>query len=55
MLQQASMLTLEDVIMRRPRLAVALLQLLAQRGIDLAQRIESFSVDSIERERVRRA
>jgi CRP/FNR family cyclic AMP-dependent transcriptional regulator len=40
---------IEDVIMRRTRLAVALLQLLTQRGIYLAQRIESFSVDSIER------
>jgi len=39
----------EDVIMRRPRLVVALLQLLAQRGIDLAQRIESYSRDTIER------
>jgi CRP/FNR family transcriptional regulator len=40
---------IEDVIMRRPRLAVALLQVLAQRGIYLAQRIESFSVDTIDR------
>ena len=40
---------IEDVVVRRPRLAVALLQLLAQRGIDLAQRIESFSRDKIER------
>ena len=44
----------EDVIMRRPRLAVALLQVLAQRNIYLAQRIESFSRDAIER-RVARA
>jgi len=39
----------EDVIMRRPRLAVALMQLMAQRSIYLAQRIESFSRDTIER------
>jgi CRP/FNR family transcriptional regulator len=44
----------EDVIMRRPRLAVALLQVLAQRSIYLAQRIESFSRDTVER-RVARA
>jgi len=39
----------EGVIMRRPRLAVALMQLMAQRSIYLAQRIESFSRDTIER------
>ena len=39
---------IEDVIMRRPRLAVALLQVLAQRSLHLAQRIESFSEDTIE-------
>jgi CRP-like cAMP-binding protein len=39
---------IEDVIMRRPRLSVALLQLMAQRSLHLAQRIESFSVDTIE-------
>ena len=44
----------EDVIMRRPRLAVALMQLMAQRSIYLAQRIESFSRDTVER-RVARA
>jgi CRP/FNR family transcriptional regulator len=44
----------EDVIMRRPRLAVALMQVMAQRSIYLAQRIESFSRDTIER-RVARA
>jgi CRP/FNR family transcriptional regulator len=38
----------QDVIMRRPRLAVALMQLMAQRSIYLAQRIESFSRDTIE-------
>ena len=45
---------IEDLMMRRPRLAVALLQLMAQRSLHLAQRIESFSVDTIER-RVARA
>ena len=40
---------IEDVIMRRPRLAVALMQLMAQRSIYLAQRIESFSRDTIGR------
>jgi CRP/FNR family transcriptional regulator len=39
---------IEDVMMRRPRLAVALLQLMAQRGVYLTQRIESFSRDPIE-------
>jgi CRP/FNR family cyclic AMP-dependent transcriptional regulator len=39
---------IEDVMMRRPRLAMALLQLMAQRGAYLAQRIESFSRDTIE-------
>ena len=45
---------IEDVMMRRPRLVVALLQLMAQRSLHLAQRIESFSVDRIDR-RVARA
>jgi CRP-like cAMP-binding protein len=45
---------IEDLMMRIPRLAVALLQLMAQRRLDLAQRIESFSVDTIDR-RVARA
>jgi CRP/FNR family cyclic AMP-dependent transcriptional regulator len=40
---------IEDEIMRRPRLAVALLQLVAQRSLHLAERIESFSLDTIER------
>jgi len=44
----------EEVILRRPRLAVALLQVLAQRSIYLTQRIESFSRDTVER-RVARA
>ena len=40
---------IEDIVMRRPRLAVALLQILVQRTIDFTHRIESFSVDNIAR------
>ena len=40
---------IDDIIMRRPRLAVALLQILAQRTMDFTYRIESFSVDNIAR------
>src|SRR5437016_5277020 len=40
---------IEEIIMRRPRLAVALLQILVQRTIDFTHRIESFSVDNIAR------
>jgi CRP/FNR family transcriptional regulator len=40
---------IEDIIMKRPRLAVALLQILVQRTIDFTDRIESFSVDNITR------
>jgi CRP-like cAMP-binding protein len=40
---------IEEIIMKRPRLAVALLQILVQRSIDFGQRIESFSVDNIAR------
>jgi CRP/FNR family transcriptional regulator, cyclic AMP receptor protein len=40
---------IEDIIMRRPRLAVALLQILVKRTIDFGHRIESFSVDNIAR------
>lgn len=39
---------LEDLVMRRPRLAVALLQILAQRNAEFTRRIESFSIDNIE-------
>ena len=35
--------------MKRPRLAVALLQILVQRSLDFGHRIESFSVDNIAR------
>ena len=49
-----SIAVIKDVMMRCPRLSVALMQLMVQRSLDLAQRIESFSVDTIER-RVARA
>jgi CRP/FNR family transcriptional regulator, cyclic AMP receptor protein len=38
---------IEDIITKRPRLSVALLQILVQRTIDFTLRIESFSVDNI--------
>src|SRR6185437_2456214 len=37
------------IIMKRPRLAVALLQILVQRTVDFTHRIESFSLDNIAR------
>jgi CRP/FNR family transcriptional regulator len=40
---------IEDIVLRRPRLAVALLQVLVQRTIDFTHRIESFSSDNIAR------
>jgi CRP/FNR family transcriptional regulator, cyclic AMP receptor protein len=40
---------IEDIIMKRPRLAVALLQILVQRTIDFTHRIEIFSVDNVAR------
>jgi CRP/FNR family transcriptional regulator len=40
---------IEDIVTRRPKLGLALLQLLVQRSIDLGTRIESFSVDTIPR------
>jgi CRP/FNR family transcriptional regulator len=40
---------IEEIVMRRPRLAIALMQILAQRTVDFTQRIESFSVDNIAR------
>ena len=39
---------IEDLVIKRPRLAVALLQVLAQRNVELSRRIESFAIDSIE-------
>jgi len=40
---------IEEIVMHRPLLAVALLQILVQRTIDFTHRIESFSVDNIAR------
>ncbi|HVN03445.1 MAG TPA: Crp/Fnr family transcriptional regulator [Bryobacteraceae bacterium] len=40
---------IEDIVTKRPRLAVALLQILAQRNMEFGHRIESFSVDNIAR------
>ena len=40
---------IEEIVMKRPKLAIALLQILVQRTIDFAHRIESFSVDNIAR------
>jgi CRP/FNR family transcriptional regulator, cyclic AMP receptor protein len=40
---------IEDLVTRRPLLAVALIQLLVQRAMDFGRRIESFSVDNIPR------
>ena len=39
----------EDLVMKRPRLAVALLQVLAQRNIEFTRRIESFATEGTER------
>jgi len=39
---------IEDIIMKRPRLAIALVQIFVQRTLDFAARIESFSADNIE-------
>jgi len=40
---------MEGLATRQPRLAIALLQVLVQRNVDLARRIESLAVDSIGR------
>jgi CRP/FNR family transcriptional regulator len=40
---------IEEITMKRPKLAIALLQLLVQRSLDFGYRIESFSVDNIAR------
>jgi CRP/FNR family transcriptional regulator, cyclic AMP receptor protein len=40
---------IEDISLKRPKLAIAMMQLLVQRSVDFAQRIESFSVDNIAR------
>jgi len=39
---------MEDLVTKRPRLALALLQILAQRNAVFTRRIESFAIDSIE-------
>jgi len=39
----------EDIVAKRPRLGVALWQILAQRTMEFGHRIESFSVDNIAR------
>jgi len=38
---------IEDLVTRRPRLAIALLQIMVERSSELGYRIESFSVDNI--------
>jgi CRP/FNR family transcriptional regulator len=40
---------MEDLVTKRPRLAVALLQVLVQRNAEYTRRIESFAIDSIAR------
>jgi CRP/FNR family transcriptional regulator len=40
---------IQDIIVKRPRLSIALLQILVQRTIDFGHRIESFSADNISR------
>ena len=40
---------IEDIAARRPKLAIALVQLLVQRSMEFGSRIESFSVDNIAR------
>jgi CRP/FNR family transcriptional regulator len=40
---------IDEIIMKRPRLGLALLQIIVQRTMDMSHRIESFSVDSIPR------
>jgi CRP/FNR family transcriptional regulator len=44
-----SVAEIEEIATRRPRLAVALLQIFIQRSLDFSERIESFSVDNIPR------
>jgi CRP/FNR family transcriptional regulator len=40
---------MEDLVTKRPRLAVAMLQILAQRNAEYTRRIESFAIDSVAR------
>ena len=44
-----TMAEIEEIVMRRPRLGVALVQMLVRRSIEFAYRIESFSVNSVAR------
>jgi CRP/FNR family transcriptional regulator len=44
-----SVTEMEDLVTKRPRLAVALLQVLVQRNVEYTLRIESFAIDSIAR------
>lgn len=44
-----TMAEIEEIVMRHPRLGVALLQVLARRSMEFGCRIESFSVDSVAR------
>ena len=44
---------IEELVIRRPRLGIALLQLLVRRSQDFGARIESFSIDNIGRRLVR--
>jgi CRP/FNR family transcriptional regulator len=44
---------IEELVVRRPRLGVALVQLLVRRSMDFGARIESFSIDGIGRRLVR--
>ena len=39
---------MEELVTKRPRLALAMLQILAQRNADFTRRIESFATDSVE-------
>jgi CRP/FNR family cyclic AMP-dependent transcriptional regulator len=44
---------IEELVVRRPRLGIALVQLLVRRSMDFGARIESFSIDNIGRRLVR--
>jgi CRP/FNR family transcriptional regulator, cyclic AMP receptor protein len=48
-----STMEIEELVVRRPRLGVALVQLLVRRSMDFGARIESFSIDNIGRRLVR--
>jgi CRP/FNR family cyclic AMP-dependent transcriptional regulator len=52
-LEKAKLMTwaisdMEDLVMKRPRLAVGLMQVLVQRNVEFLRRIESFSTESIQ-------